>query len=90
MEELSFASCSKKWWLDKEGGKGDWGEGPLTTTVEGHAASAGKIMLLNALFVDGLLSNDVAGAEEDGGGDGLGEEGPSGQSGLVPVGFVFR
>lgn len=56
----------------------------LTTTVEGHAASAGKVMLLETLFVDGLLGNNVAGAEEDGGSDGLCEEGPSGQSGLVP------
>lgn len=60
----------------------------LTTTVEGHTASAGKVVLLNALLFDGLLRNDVAGAKEDGGGDGLGEKGPCGQPGLVPVSYV--
>lgn len=45
-------------------------------------------MLLNALLVDGLLGNNVTSAKEDGSGDSLGEEGPSGQSGLVPVRFV--
>lgn len=57
----------------------------LTSTVEDHAAGPGQVVLLKALLVDGLLGNDVAGAEEDGGGDGLGEEGPLDQLGLVPL-----
>lgn len=61
----------------------------LTTTIEGHTASASKVMLLNALFINGLLGDDVASAKEDGGGDCLGEQGPSGQSGLIPVRRVF-
>lgn len=60
----------------------------LTTTVEGHAASAGDIVLLDALLIDGLLGDDIAGAEEDRRGDGLGEEGPGGQPGLVPESCV--
>lgn len=57
----------------------------LTSTVQRHAARPGKIVLLDALLVNGLLGNDVAGAEEHAGGDSLGEEGPSGQSSLVPA-----
>jgi hypothetical protein len=41
-------------------------------------------MLLQALLVDGLLGDDVAGAEEDGRGDDLGQQGPLDQLGLVP------
>lgn len=61
--------------------------GSLTTTVEGHAASAGNVVLLDAFLLDSLLGDEVAGAKEDGGGDGLGEEGPGSQSGLIPVSF---
>lgn len=43
-------------------------------------------MLLDALLVNGLLGNDIASAEEHGSGDSLGEEGPAGESSLVPVG----
>ena len=38
--------------------------------------------------VDELLGGDVADAEEDGGGDGLGEEGPRGEAGFVPFGVL--
>lgn len=41
-------------------------------------------MLLEALLVDCLLGDDVAGAEEDGRGDDLGQQGPLDQLGLVP------
>lgn len=37
----------------------------LTTTVEGHTASASEVMLLNPLLVDGLLCNNVTSAKED-------------------------
>lgn len=50
------------------GGVALWAEGAmisLTTTVEGHTASASKVMLLNALLVDGLLGDDIASAKED-------------------------
>lgn len=43
-------------------------------------------MLLKALLVHGLLGDDVAGAEEDGRGDDLGQQGPLDQLGLVPAG----
>lgn len=42
-------------------------------------------MLIKALLVDHLLGNDIAGAKEDGSGDGLGEERPFDQLGLVPA-----
>lgn len=58
----------------------------LTSAVEDHAAGAGQVMLLQALLVDGLLGDDVAGAEEDGRGDDLGQQGPLDQLGLVPGG----
>lgn len=68
-------------------GKGAWSSKKLTAAVEGHAARPRRVVLLDALLVDGLLGDDVAGAEEHGGGDGLREEGPAGQPGLVPVGL---
>lgn len=52
--------------------------------VEGHAAGAGEVVALGAALLDGLLGDDVAGGEEDGGGDALREEGARGQAGLVP------
>lgn len=42
-------------------------------------------MLLEALLVDCLLGDDVAGAEEDGRGDDLGQQWPLDQLGLVPT-----
>lgn len=62
----------------------------LTSAVEDHAAGAGQVMLLQALLVDGLLGDDVAGAEEDGRGDDLGQQGPLEQLGLVPEGVKGR
>lgn len=56
----------------------------LTSAVENHAAGAGEVMLLQALLVDGLLGDDVAGAEEDSRGDDLGQQGPLDQLSLVP------
>jgi hypothetical protein len=41
-------------------------------------------MLLDALPVDQLLRGNVADSEEDGRGDGLREEGPRREAGLVP------
>lgn len=61
----------------------------LTSAVEDHAASAGQVMLLQALLVHGLLGDDVAGAEEDGRGDDLGQQGPLDQLGLVPDGSII-
>ena len=61
-------------------------QGKRTSAVEDHAAGAGQVMLLQALLVDGLLGDDVAGAEEDGRGDDLCQQGPLGQLGLVPEG----
>lgn len=69
----------------------EWREGSrerkerLTSAVEGHARGAGELVLLDALLLDGLLGDDVARGEEDGGGDALGEQGPGGQAGLVPL-----
>lgn len=59
----------------------------LASAIEDHAAGAGQVMLVQALLVDGLLGDDVAGAEEDGRGDDLGQQGPLDQLGLVPGGF---
>lgn len=56
-----------------------------TSAVEDHTASPWKVMLLNSLLIDDLLSNDIAGAKEDGSGDSLGEKGPLDQLGLVPI-----
>lgn len=53
--------------------------------VEGHAGRAGEVMALDAIALDRLLGEGVAGCEEDGGGDGLCEERARGQLGLVPV-----
>jgi hypothetical protein len=53
--------------------------------VEGHAGRAREVMSLDAIALDGLLGEGVAGCEEDGGGDGLCEERARGQLGLVPV-----
>ena len=41
-------------------------------------------MFGRALFLDGLLCDDVAEAEEERGRHGLREEGPRGQAGFVP------
>jgi hypothetical protein len=41
-------------------------------------------MLVDALPVDQLLRGNVADSKEDGRGDGLREEGPRGEAGLVP------
>lgn len=58
--------------------------GKLTSAIEDHATGAGQVMLLQALLIDGLLGDDVAGSEEDGRGDDLCQQGPTGQLGLVP------
>lgn len=42
-------------------------------------------MALDAIALDGLLCEGVAGCEEDSGSDGLGEERARGQLGLVPA-----
>jgi hypothetical protein len=44
-------------------------------------------MLVDALPVDQLLRGNVADSEEDGRGDGLREEGPRREAGLVPRGL---
>lgn len=54
-------------------------------TVEDHAASAGDVVVLEALLFNELLCHGVAGCEEDAGGDRLGEDRARGQLGLVPV-----
>lgn len=54
-------------------------------SVEGHAAGTGEVVALDAIALDGLLSESVAGCEEDGGGDRLSEEWARGQLGLVPA-----
>lgn len=58
------------------------------TSVESHATCTCEVLVLNALLLDQLLSHCVAGCEEDGSGDGLGEERAGGQLGLVPVPMV--
>lgn len=60
------------------------GRRALTSAVEGHAASAGKVVLLEAAAVDELLGGNVAGGEEDGCGDALGEQGARGEAAVVP------
>lgn len=57
----------------------------LTSAVEDHATSSGSIVLLNTLLLDGLLGDDITGAEEHGRRDDLGEQRPAGELGLVPV-----
>lgn len=57
----------------------------LTTTVENHTTRPSEVMLLESLLVHSLLGDDIAGAKEHGGSDGLGEEGPANQLSLVPV-----
>ena len=42
-------------------------------------------MVREAALLDGLLGDAVACGEEDGGCDGLGEEGPRREAGLIPV-----
>lgn len=62
-------------------------QGVLTTTVEGHAAGAGKVMLLKTTLVDKLLSSNVASGKENSCGDALGEQRARGEAGVVPVGI---
>jgi len=63
--------------------RGCWTEDGAT--VEGHAAGATELVVGEAFALDELLGHGVAGREEDGGGDGLGEERARGQLGLVPA-----
>jgi hypothetical protein len=55
----------------------------LTTAVEQHASCAGKLVLL-ALLLHELLRNDIARPEQEGRRDGLRQERPRRQAGLVP------
>lgn len=59
-------------------------QGRRTAAVEGHAACAGKIVVLGALLLDGLLGDNVTCGKEDAGGDALGEQWARGQASLVP------
>ena len=53
--------------------------------VEGHAGGAAEFVVGEAFLLDALLGHGVAGGEEDGGGEGLGEHGAPLQGGLVAV-----
>lgn len=55
------------------------------TAVQSHTTGSGEFVVGEALLLDELLGHGVAGREEDGGGDRLGEQRPRGQLGLVPV-----
>ena len=59
-------------------------KGRLTAAVEGHAAGAGQVMLLQALLLNELLRRDVARGEEHRRGDALGEQRARRQLGVVP------
>lgn len=58
----------------------------LTSSVEGHAAGAGEIVLLEAAPLDELLGGYVAGGEENGRCHGLREQRAGGQPAIVPSG----
>ena len=64
----------------------DGGRTEDAAAVEDHAASAGEVVVLDALLLDQLLGHGVASREEDAGGDGLSEDRARGQLGLVPIG----
>lgn len=61
----------------------------LTSTVEDHATGPGRIVLLDALLLDGLLGDDITGAKEHSRCDHLGEQRPAVELGLVPVNGEF-
>lgn len=57
--------------------------------VEGHAGCAAEFVVGEAFALHKVLGHGVAGCEEDGCCDGLGEEGARGQFGLVPGGSII-
>lgn len=59
--------------------------GEHTASVQSHAAGAGELVALNALLLDDLLGDDIAGREEHRRGDALREQRPGRQFALVPT-----
>ena len=57
----------------------------LTPAKEGHATRPGKFMILDPDLLNQLLGHDIAGTEEDRGGDALGEDRACCQLGSVPI-----
>ena len=59
-----------------------------TSAVQSHAGRPLEIVFVEAGSIDGLLGEDVAGCEEHGCRDCLGEEGLAGEIGLVPRALI--